>query len=68
MLEMCAVLKITPVLKTIDAQITELAKQIDLLRKEKQYEKADILKKQAAETGYMLEFTAAGTFAIKELK
>src|ERR1035437_2599406 len=66
--EMTGVLKIQPKFEPPAKEAVELVKQIEKMRAEKQYEKADALKKQASQLGYILEFTKTGTFIIKELK
>lgn len=66
--EMTKVLKISPVFEMPSKEAVELVKQIDVMRKEKQYDKADALKKEVSALGYILEYTKTGTFIIKELK
>lgn len=66
--EMAQVLKISPKFDPPGKDASELVKQIDTLRKEKQYDKADAMKMEASKLGYILEYTKTGTFIIKELK
>ncbi|MBN2754812.1 MAG: cysteine--tRNA ligase [Candidatus Goldbacteria bacterium] len=65
---MGGVLGIVPEIKPVDLQVVDLVKQIGVLRAEKKYEEADLLKKKAADTGYILEFTKARTYIIRELQ
>ena len=66
--EMAGVLKISPVFEAPAKEALALVKQIETARAEKQYDKADALKKEAAAMGYLLEFTKTGTFILKEQK
>jgi cysteinyl-tRNA synthetase len=67
-IEMAGVLKIMPEIKAVDKEAADLVQQIDVFRRDKQYDKADGLKKQVNLLGYLLEYTKIGTFIIKELK
>jgi cysteinyl-tRNA synthetase len=66
--EMAGVLKVLPAIEPVDDLHRELVEKIDELRRNKDYAKADELKKEATAGGLVLEFTKAGTFIIKELK
>lgn len=66
--EMTQVLKIYPKFETPSNEALEIVKQIAVLRNDKQYEKADVMKKEVSQLGYILEYTKTGTFIIKELK
>ncbi|OQA46314.1 MAG: hypothetical protein BWY46_02028 [Firmicutes bacterium ADurb.Bin300] len=62
------VLGIVPDIKPVDLQVINLVKQIGILRSEKKYEEADLLKKKAADMGYILEFAKGQTYIIREIK
>jgi len=62
------VLGIVPDIKPVDLQAINLVKQIGVLRSEKKYEEADLLKKKAADMGYILEFAKGQTYIIREIK
>jgi cysteinyl-tRNA synthetase len=66
--EMCEVLKIVPPLDPIDGEVLNLVKNVDVLRSEKKYDEADVIKRRVLEMGYLMEFSKSGTFIIKELK
>lgn len=66
--EMCRVLKITPHLPVMDGEVKEAVAKLNVLRKEKKYAESDEIKKQLAQKGWLLEFSKAGTFIIKEYK
>ncbi len=66
--EMAGVLKVMPEIQPVESAVSDMVKQIASYRMEKQYDKADEMKKQVSQAGYILEYTKTGTFIIKELK
>ncbi len=66
--EMSSVLKIKPEIPEIKEDTRKQVDVINNLRKEKKYNESDVLRKQLADNGYILEFTKDRTFVIKEMK
>ncbi|HDQ26584.1 MAG TPA: cysteine--tRNA ligase [bacterium] len=64
--EMTGVFKITPEIKPVDKEASDLVKEIEILRSEKKYEEADVLKKKLDESGYMLKFRPMGPVLIRK--